>query len=304
MKKDAFDRNSLDRIYNLLAVKGNCHKYHDELINLVSKDGRFDATAPCATFYSAMSDVIDIFIVSFLNEEVSASREDREPLRDIIENIKHMYKTTDNEFYLALAIRDCVDLFSNRIDFYISSSFIDFSVNTYSAFESWVCNLYSNLKQERGPSGRKEKEVERIIRRNIESNQVESAAIEKTAKEITERLLSYLPSAAQIDFIMSSIETKYGRNFKHDKKAIDFCRAMRNSIHNLGIHRGKSSQHEGKEGTSILLSNEQPVYSEKYVENIKLCDNLLDIYGAIISAIGIANIDIDQLVKRNPVNVI
>lgn len=297
MHKDDFDKNSMDRIYNLLVLKGKCLNYNRILISSASDSHHIDAQTPLSTFFSSMSDVIDIFIINFINEEVSASRQEREPLCAIIDHIKCMCKTTDHEWYLAISTRDCIDLFSKRIDFYIGSSFVDFSVSTYSAFEFWVCKLYSDLKREKGSSGSKVRSIKKIIEENIGMGRIESTAIEQAATEIVGKYMSYISGSEKIDFVMSCAKQNYRRDIKHDSETIYFCRNMRNSIHNLGTHEGNNITIDGGDYGKASLSTGNPAYCENFSINISLCADIVEIYNEIISSIGIGKIGIDRLMQ-------
>ncbi|MFZ2726351.1 MAG: hypothetical protein WAX77_08885 [Methylococcaceae bacterium] len=75
----------------------------------------------------------------------------------------------------------------------------------------------------------------------------------------------------------------YYRDLSKDKETINFYRSYRNTIHNLGINKQKHSSSQVVKGIQISLNANEASYTENHNAGIFLCEELVEIYSAIIN---------------------
>ena len=129
-----FDANNKELIYNLLVLKG------EALLKgqfLAMRKEMCYGEEYC-NFFTAISDQIDTLLIYFLNDEISASLDERGPLRSLIEEVKKDHYIDEHFKRLQYAESDLPNLFANKTDFIIGSNLLDFKVNTFSAFKKSI----------------------------------------------------------------------------------------------------------------------------------------------------------------------
>ena len=65
---------------------------------------------------------------------------------------------------------------------------------------------------------------------------------------------------------------------------LDYYRSQRNTVHNLGIHKGKSISIE-VDGIEIKLDENNPSYTENHNSAIFACRKLMDIYEIMFATV-------------------
>lgn len=152
-KVNPFDTNNKERIYNLLRLKG------ESLIkgHTLALKRNTDASGHYSNFFSAISDQIDLLLIYFLNDEISASLHERGPIKELIKEILEDHYSKSDLKELQVAQDDLFDLFVNRTDFIIGSNFLDFKISTYSTFEKYVVELYETQILKTARSNKKKK---------------------------------------------------------------------------------------------------------------------------------------------------
>lgn len=264
-----FDTNNKERIYNLLVLKGEA-LLKGRFLAMRQEIGNGEEYS---NFFTAISDQIDTLLIYFINDEISASLHERGPLRSLIEEVKKDHYIDKHFKLLKSAESDLLNLFANRTDFIIGSSFLDFKVNTFSAFEKYIDGLYENLLLSSPRSNKKEMKLIELIKKYSESD---NASEKQSTLEKIKKISFYVSSAEKIEYVLSKsgyekLEMDKARNF------LNFYRNQRNSIHNLGIHRGKS-QSVTVSGIEIKLDTDKPSYTKNHNSAIFFCRELMDIY--------------------------
>ncbi|UKA08003.1 hypothetical protein IHC92_15950 [Photobacterium damselae subsp. damselae] len=268
-KVNSFDKNNKERIYNLLVLKG------EALIKgylLALKQGVCQGQN-YSNFFTTMSNQIDLLLVYFINDEISASLHERGPLSALRDElIADFYKDEDFK-RLEVAKQDLFQLFGARTDFIIGSNFLDFKVNTFSTFEFYVDELYEELTQIEPRSNKKEIELVKLIEKYSSEQDEEK---KKGTLEKIKRVSFYVSSAEKISYVLS--KCKMDKQERSELKTfLDYYRSQRNTVHNLGIHKGKSKSIE-VDGIEIKLDENKPSYTENHNSAIFACRKLMDIY--------------------------
>lgn len=274
-----YDVNNSKRIYNLLVLKGKCLKYSNEHTALACSVIDLPEFFSSTNFFSSMSDSIDISLFFFLNDEVSASLDNRGPLGDIMACALEEHGKEQDASSLRLAVSDTQELFRDRTDFMIGSSFLDFTVSSFSVFEKWVCNLYGEVRERKPTKNKKLKELDKLISRYNETDVSERSVI---AQKIMDSCSSYISSSEKIEFSMSMLTDGYERDAKRDRDIINLYRSKRNTIHNLGVHAHKSIGPINIQGIELGLKEGMPSFTKDFNSSIYMCDELVEIYRAMI----------------------
>lgn len=264
-----FDKNNKERIYNLLVLKG------EALLKgqfLAMHQSGISAES-YSNFFTAISDQVDPLLIYFINDEISASLLERGPLINLIKEVKDDYYSDEHSKRLQYAENDLQNLFANRTDFIIGSNLLDFKVNTFSVFEKHVEELYEKLLLNKPRSNKKEKKLIELIGKysGISDSDEKYSILEKI-----KRISFYVSSSEKIEYVLckSGIqkeEADEARTF------LNFYRDQRNTIHNLGIHKGES-QALVVNDIEIALENGKPGYTENHNSAIFACHKLMDIY--------------------------
>ncbi|MGW8304700.1 MAG: hypothetical protein ACWGIK_02600 [Achromobacter pulmonis] len=268
-KTSEFDKNNKERIYNLLVLKGEALlKGHFLSTHQDIKAGEF-----YSNFFTTISDQVDPLLIYFINDEISASLLERGPLRDLIEEVKNENYRDEHFKRLQYAESDLQDLFSKRTDFIISSNLLDFKVNTFSAFEKSIDELYEKLLLSNPRSDKKEKKLIELIRKYSESdNKEEKTSLLNSIKKIS----FYVSGSEKIEYVLS--KSGMQNNEADDARTfLKFYRNQRNTIHNLGIHKGEN-QSVDVNHIEITLKSGGPSYTANYNSEIFACHKLMDIY--------------------------
>jgi hypothetical protein len=253
----------------LLTLKGEALiKGHFLSLKLGIKDG-----ASYRNFFTAISDQIDPLLVYFINDEVSASLIDRGPVRSLIEEATAENYRAEHFKMLEYAKGDLSDLFTNRTNFIISSSFLEFKVSTYSAFEQYTGELYDQLVSKNPRSNKKTSDLIGLIEKYSANNDASEKAL---ILEKIKKLSFYVSSSEKIEYVLSKVHLEKDSAIEA-RKFLKFYRSQRNTIHNLGTHIGES-QSEIVNGIEIILENGKPSFTENHNSAIFACRKLMTIY--------------------------
>ena len=274
-----YDMNNSKRIYNLIVLKGKCLRYNNEQMQLVYS--LFDPPAFFLSnnFFSNMSDAIDSLLFFFLNDEVSESLHNRGPLGDIMASAVESHGEEIDLPSIRLAVPDIEELFRERTDFMLGSNFLDFTVSTFSVFEKWISNIYEELRERKLSKNKKAKKVKKLIRKY---NASDDLGKEQVVREIMENCSSYVSGSEKIEFSMSMLTDEYKRDINRDKAIVKLYRSQRNTIHNLGVHNHKSVAPISINNIELSLEEGLPYFTEDFNSNIYICDELVEIYRAMI----------------------
>lgn len=83
--------------------------------------------------------------------------------------------------------------------------------------------------------------------------------------------------------VINDNKGSYKRDWKNDKKLIDFLAARRNTVHNQGIHKGKDKEIEIN-NKRFLLCEGKPYHSDSWINDLLLLEELIHIYTYLLEA--------------------
>lgn len=278
-----FDGNNLERIFRLLLLQEKCLTYHEEMLaKFASEIGARETT----NFYMHIYDITSVPLVFLLNDEITASLKDRGTLPQLIDKIKE--KIIDGE-PLRRSLHGLEDIFRWQADHLIGSSFLDFIVNVYSAFEQWLSKVYEFIA---------EKDIVSERRRRLEALVLDYCAIQKDddresvnkKKELLtkmmERCQPNIQGSNKIDLVIKKIKgIEYCRDIEADARLISFFRTKRNTVHNGGYnYHGREKKFE-IEGEILYIKSDSACYDTNWCATIRLCFELVEIYHSMIKAL-------------------
>jgi len=272
----SFDKNNKERIYNLLVLKGEALLKGNTLrLKQGIKDGE-----ECSNFFTAISDQIDIIIIYFINDEISASLHERGPLIKLLDELIIEHSKNEDLEKLKISKNDLPNLFSNKTDFVIGSSFLDFKVNTFSAFELYVSDIYEELILKNPRSNKKEQKLIKLIEKYAKAEcDDKKSSLLKQIKNIS----FYISSSEKIDYVLSRCKGMEVQ-INEIREFVSFYRNQRNTVHNLGINKGKS-QSVTVDGIEINMEKNKPSYTSSHNSAIFACRKLMNIYEKMLISV-------------------
>lgn len=273
-KENDFDKNNKSRIYGLMILKGECLIAHDVLgMRLGCKESM------ARTFYTDMSLAIDMLLYFFLNDEITNCLPERGPLRELLAEIRKEHLDEIGERRFRVAREDIQDIYANRVESLISSSFLDFTVSSFSVFEFWVARLYDLIKE--SEADRKIRKAEFVEAQIKEYLRGDAAAQQIAIKKIMEGGSAYMSGKGKVDYLFSKVAMKYPGNLQEDKATVELYRTQRNTVHNLGIHTGKQSYNRSVGNDVITLVPHGPSTTNNWNSSIELCRELIKVYATL-----------------------
>ncbi|MDH1379648.1 hypothetical protein N5J07_09325 [Comamonas aquatica] len=265
-----YDKNSKNRIYNLLVLKGeSLIKANSLAISQGIKEEGY------SNFYSVISDQIDLLLSYYINDEITASLRDRGGLEGLIEEAINDYYEEEHYKRIEFAKGDLKNLFKWKTDFLVSSSLLDFKVSTYSAFEFYVEKLYEKLILIH-PRSNKEEVLISLIKNHPPNSSDEK--IHDLVNKI-KKISFYVSGSEKINYVIS--KSKLSKEEKKEaREFVSFYGSQRNTIHNLGIHKGESKSMT-VEGIDITLNEGHACFTDNHNSTFFACRKLMDIYEKI-----------------------
>lgn len=287
-----FDENNCALIGGFLALKEMCFFYEKHFLSEVffnTNLNKFDFIY-YRSFYSDFRDVCDLPLFFLINEEISNAH-GRDHLPKII---KQAFKSKSFTTYFQdeekpqreeHQYKDIIELLKYRYNGIVGSAMLDFTVSSFSVFDRWINVLY-----EKACSNHKEKIINsRVEKISVQLKKYKQSSEEHSAEEISKKILSipgkFISLPDKINGIYELIDKKsYVRDFRKDIDIIDFLSKKRNTVHNLGEHRGQNQTITVDE-IDHELSTGKPAHSASWLNSLELIGHLLKIYTELLSSI-------------------
>jgi hypothetical protein len=289
---DKFDENNCALIGAFLNLKEQCYffeKYFlgEDFFNANSNGFNF---LFYRSFYSDFRDVCDLPLFFLINEEISNKHErDYLPalMMQVFEdgNFTTNFREEDKSHLKTRHFKDVVRLVTEQYNEIIGSAMLDFTVSSFSVFEYWLDKFYDKSCHDH---------KNEILRSRAEkiSDQLKKyakSADEHSAEIISGKILSipgkFISLPDKINGISTLIDQNiYKRNLRNDKDIIDFLSKKRNSVHNLGEHRGQDMTIT-VDGVEHSLSTGKPAFSTSWLNSLGLIGHLIKIYTELLSSI-------------------
>lgn len=288
------ESNIRENIGNFILLKSMCFSENNKLIDLLNRN-RMEFHTDNASFFTTMSDVVDIFIVNLVNETICNSSGGRNYIKNIINEIKIKINNEEHEYDFfeeckkdvvwELIEGDIVSLFSDRIDLWMAKSIHLFTVMSYSTFEFWMSKLYDDLKKSQGETDKRKKKIAALIRRYAKAGK-DDFWVNQLSEELRSKFFSFVSGADKIDYVISrsSIEDK-----ERTRNIIKNCRIIRNTLHNMGYHKGDPFSFSIIKGRHITADSDGKLFTDNYNDRIYLICELVREYSLIINNINFSH---------------
>jgi hypothetical protein len=240
----------------------------------------FDFSGPATTFYDVVGLAVDCLLSIQLNDEVTACLYERGPLGELIASVEANAQAKGNDkSTFKIAVDDLPDLFQNRTEFIIGSTFFDFIITTFSALERFTGLVYDRIRPQYPASNDRVKALKKLIKKYNAATEANRDAILESAKLPTD----YLSGLNKIEFVLSKLPTVQADFDVTDAlMTVRFYANSRNSIHNLGMSHAKTDFNYSHAGIEISHPSGRTMSTPDRSDIIRLCGKLLDIYSAII----------------------
>ena len=311
-----FDSNNKSRIGAFLSLKDKCFYHESERLGI-----RFhinNNNLPFiyfSSFFSHMRDVCDLSILFLINEEIS-NGVGRKPYPKLIEEVmaEGFYSnkiTVNNEVVIfdnikvKFTLEENKELLVNKFNGMLGSQILDFQVSAFSSFEFWISKLYETHKDEFESDLINSRELKYISLIEKHQNASESDK-NKILQKIIKLPGGFFSFPDKINSIFKIIDKdKYRRNINRDKEIVSYLRANRNTVHNGGVHKGKT-QTLSYNSKVFKLEPDKPAYNENYNDLIALIGELVDIYSEILYSLESMTPDLycEGQYKPRPLNLV
>ncbi|PMX00614.1 hypothetical protein C1X59_13630 [Pseudomonas sp. FW215-R2] len=290
-KEIEFDKNNKARIYQLIMLKGHCLFAGDMLdLDLGAK------VEPKLghTFFSDMSGAVDVLLYFFMNDEVTNCLPERGPLQELFAELKTEHFKEEDERLFRMAMDDIKDMYGNRVEYMIGSSFLDFTVSSYSVFEFWMGRLYESIKE---TDAKRREKKEAFVKEQIgEYNAKTEPERQQILKNIMEKSSPFMSGKGKVDYIFSKMPSDLD-DLDFHKEVVEFYGALRNTVHNLGIHKGHRDYELSLGSGEVTLRIGESHRTSNWSTSIELCYKLVAIYVAAITSLGKVNEDLCVIYK-------
>ncbi|HGF4933783.1 TPA: hypothetical protein ACF5BZ_001154 [Vibrio parahaemolyticus] len=129
-------------------------------------------------------------------------------------------------------------------------------------------------------SNKKEKELVKLIERyNSESDLNKKNLTLEKIKGVN----FHISSAEKTSYVLSKCEMDKEERIKA-REFLDYYRSQRNTVHNLGIHKGKP-QAIVVDGIEINLDKDRPSFTSDHNSATFACRRLMEIYEVILNRV-------------------
>lgn len=269
-----FDRNQKDRILNLMQLKTKCLVLDNALRFSFSFHGQ------ASSFFTAISGAVDCLLFAQINEEATACLENGGPIGELLASV--LSEAHDRKVPLQsiqVAMQDMESLFHDRGDFVLGSTYLDFIVSTYSAFEMYMAKVYNQLRLIHPSSGHRLKLLKKLITK-----------YNKTPEENKDQILGciakvsdFVSGREKIEFVLSKQPKENQRDRTKDLATVRFYSNTRNSIHELGVSTSREDFLHSLEDRKLTHNKGNALFTEDRSDIVRLCGELVDIYADVVA---------------------
>ena len=269
-----FDCNQKDRILNLMQLKTKCLVLDNAL------RFSFSFHNPASSFFTAISGAVDCLLCAQINEEATACLENGGPIGELLASV--LSEAHDRKVPLQsiqLAVQDMESLFHDRGDFVLGSTYLDFIVSTYSAFEMYMAKLYAQLRLIHPSSGRRLKLLKNLIAKYNKASEEDKDQILGCIAKVSD----FVSGREKIEFVLSKQPKESQRDRTKDLAIVRFYSNTRNSIHQLGVSTSQDDFLQSVEDRKLTHNKGTPLFTEDRSDIVRLCGELVDIYADVVT---------------------
>lgn len=251
---------------------------------------------PQYQFFGLAENVASQLMYFFIKDQISGSR-DNQGLDILCYNI--LFGEGNGPFLTDIGFdeleykqleRFLAKLVKYEFNSFTSGQFYDFYVSYWSCFEDCINHICEPYEKE--------------IRENLNSSQFKTmknffnklyrdwpnfdeiiSQFEKGREQFDKKFGKYVSFSDKYTYLIKNIiGNHYTRDQKADREVLEFCGALRNTVHNNGTHLKSDKQIEIK-GMVFRLKKAEKSYFEKFSQMFVLAQEVFDIYVAIIDGL-------------------
>ncbi len=174
-----------------------------------------------------------------------------------------------------------IDLATQKHNEMLTGQIYDFYVSMWSCFETAITSITAKYELEirKKLSNSRLKKVKKIYKRN--STEACSDIIEHLKESIDKEFPIYISFPDRINYLLDEVIEDYKRDKKKDKEILLYAAALRNTVHNNGVHL-KANKELEISGYKFKLEQNNKVYYERFTEIMILVNEIFNIYCEIL----------------------
>ena len=237
----------------------------------------------------------------FLDEGIAAiggieGAEEKDNLKDFDAlRDTRAFLSQSHEIDLAHLRRYMKKLICEEFNAFTVGSFYDFFISFWSGFEATlnkICVPYEAEIQKKLEDSAV-KNMKKFLRKLTvgfceDADDLDKkllSALDKNRVDLLKDFGPYISTPDKYNYLLKHvIGDKYKRDRNHDVGILEFAGAMRNTVHNNGVHL-KADKKVDIDGYEYFLVKNEKRYSEDYADVFLLCQEIVDIYGAIFDGL-------------------
>ena len=277
------------RLYSLVVHIGEERDKRSIDINKMNLEPKYQ-------FFGLAESVADQLIYFFVKDVLSDSNNNQE----LDSLCYHMYFTENNNSSYNNTVVDeigymqlkeyLVRLVTLEFNSFTGGQFYDFYVSYWSCFETclnYICEPYEEKIREKLNTSQFN-EMKKFLGRLYKDVPDYEGIIEKLEHEkekFNKKFGRYVSFPDKYSYLFKEVlGSNYTREEKKDRVFLEFCGAMRNTVHNNGMHL-KSSKDIIVREKKFTLEKGKKQFSDDYSDVFILAEELFDIYVAILDGL-------------------
>lgn len=162
----------------------------------------------------------------------------------------------------------------------------DFYVSMWSCFETSILSMALTYEEQiiKKLSDSRFRKIKNIYYKNT-NNGVKnySSSLDNLRNEIDKKVPIFLSFPDKTNYLFNEVLKNYKRDKKKDKDILSFAAALRNTMHNNGVHL-RADKELNLAGCTFKLKQNDKVYFERYRDIMILVNELFDIYLEMIKS--------------------
>ncbi|MDV5225993.1 hypothetical protein RZ760_008560 [Providencia rettgeri] len=245
-----YDVNSLERIKSLFKLRDFLEYEINK--NLIVIEHNEDILYRVTSIHQLMLHHVDLLLYNFINDESLVILKNRGTVR--LTSAIMVAKLAEDGYTFPIGdhnVKKIQELYISRNDEMIGSMLLDFSTGVFSSFEVSIQKLFNKK------------------------------VLKKIIKSLKLRYHNFIPVSIQINevFNIPSIKNNLSCDDLEDyRNCIKIARLIRNTVHTLGVYKGRKMELYQIDGSSVTLKAGKGPITDNYCFYFSLCKKLVSIY--------------------------
>lgn len=180
-----------------------------------------------------------------------------------------------------------INLATQNFNAMLTGQIYDFYVSMWSCFETAITSITTKYELEiiKKLSNSRLKKVKKICKNGKRSStEACSDIIEYLKESIDKEFPIYISFPDRMNYLLDEVIEDYKRDKKKDKEIVLYAAALRNTVHNNGVHL-KANKEIEISGCKFKLEQNNKVYYERFTEIMILVNAIFDVYCEILRCI-------------------